>query len=383
MVAVVGSIGKTTSTRAVSVALGEPLHPRMSLNDKAFLPFQFLRFRPGCERGVIEVGIDRPGQMAEFASMVRPDVVLVTAIASQHKRSFKTSDCTRDEKADMVRALPNTGGAILNADDPNVMWMASETAARIITYGRANGADVRLLAVEDRFPEGIALTIETSEGVHTVTSELTGSQMAYPLLAAAATAHAVGCPMQQVVERLASLTAAPGRMQLFRLANGATLVCDYSTSTVDTVDAAIDALANAPARRKLVIFGDLTEVSVSPGDVYRAVGVKVARFASAAAFFGEKAKSYRSGAVQAGLDRNHILVAEKDLGAVIDWARSELREGDVALLKARHNQRFDRIALALRGREVQCRLRSCGAAAVECETCAMLGRDWGERDRLD
>lgn len=383
MVTVVGSLGKTTATRAASVALGIPLYPRMSLNDKAFLPFQVLRISPFARRGIVEVGIDRPGQMIEFSRMVRPDVTLVTAVASQHKRSLGSIERTRDEKADMVRALPASGCAVLNADDPNVMWMGSQTNARILTYGRAADADVRLLSVEDRFPDGLALTIETDEGRRTVVSPLIGAQMAHPLLLAVAAAKAVGIPLSDSARRLEQLTAAPGRMQLFRLDNGALLIGDYSTSSVDTVEAALDALAAAPAKRKLVVLGDLTEVSVSPAEVYRGVGARVAQIAQAAAFFGEKAKSYRSGAIRAGFARDQTFVTKRRLDAIIDWAQNEVREGDVVLLKARHNQRFDRIAHALNGRKVRCNLRSCGAAAIECDACAMLGRSWRDRDRLD
>ena len=68
-----------------------------------------------------------PGQMRQQAAMVRPDLVVVTAIAGDHWRSLSTLDITRNEKAEMVRALKPSGVAILNADDPNVRWMATQT----------------------------------------------------------------------------------------------------------------------------------------------------------------------------------------------------------------------------------------------------------------
>jgi len=135
VVVVVGSAGKTTTTRAVTVALGEPLRPGIGLNDMAFIPFVMMGFPPWVKRAVVEIGIDAKGQMETLARLMRPTICVVTTVGTDHFRSFGTLENTRNEKAKMVRALPSHGVAVLNADDENVLWMAGETSARVVTYG--------------------------------------------------------------------------------------------------------------------------------------------------------------------------------------------------------------------------------------------------------
>jgi UDP-N-acetylmuramoyl-tripeptide--D-alanyl-D-alanine ligase len=95
--------------------------------------------------------------------MIRPNVVVVTCIGSEHNRSFKTLEATRKEKSEMVAILPPTGLAVLNGDDPNVMWMRSRTSARIITYGFGKSNDVRAEDVSHDWPRGMRFTLQTAD----------------------------------------------------------------------------------------------------------------------------------------------------------------------------------------------------------------------------
>jgi UDP-N-acetylmuramoyl-tripeptide--D-alanyl-D-alanine ligase len=129
VVAVVGSFGKTTTSRAVAAALGRD-PDRLKDNYASFVAAALLSIRPRDRHTVIEVGIDRVGQMSRYARLVRPDVVVVTAIGSEHNRSFPDFGVTRNEKAAMVREFGPSGLAVLNGDDVNVQWMKAQTRGR-------------------------------------------------------------------------------------------------------------------------------------------------------------------------------------------------------------------------------------------------------------
>jgi UDP-N-acetylmuramoyl-tripeptide--D-alanyl-D-alanine ligase len=137
VVVVVGSFGKTTTTRALHAALRLPAanYVGMNLNSGAAVAVAVLGLRPGSSRGVIEAGIGRRGRMAGYAHLIRPDIVVVTSIGSEHLSSLGALEVTREEKAEMLRALLPSGSAILNGDDPNVLWMKRRTRARVVTYG--------------------------------------------------------------------------------------------------------------------------------------------------------------------------------------------------------------------------------------------------------
>src|SRR4029078_11316755 len=112
--------GKTTTTRAITLALGRTPHPWLAGNGFSYLALAVLRIRPGGRHTAIEVGISGPGQMAGYAELLRPDIAVVTSIGREHSGTLKSLETTRQEKAELVRALPSSGLAVLNSDDPNV-----------------------------------------------------------------------------------------------------------------------------------------------------------------------------------------------------------------------------------------------------------------------
>lgn len=376
VVVVVGSAGKTTTTRAVTVALGEPLRPGVGLNDMAFMPFIMMGFPPWIGRAVVEVGIDARGQMETFTRLTRPDICVVTTVGTDHFRSLGSIEDTRNEKVKMVKALPSDGVAILNADDENVLWMASQTNARIVTYGTRGTADVLGEQIEPNWPHGTRMRVRVQGRAYPLESPLTGRHLAYPVLAAVAAAYAEGIPIEEACRRLENLRPTPGRMQPIPLANGATLLCDYSTSTLETVEAALQSLQELSAGRRIVVLGDLTEVPGSPGPIYRRMGALLAESVDVAVLFGRDTQPYRTGATRAGMPRESIFEVGRNIREAIEVLSRELRSGDAVLLKARGHQRFNRIAMALSGRDVHCELPVCRAIPTACETCAMAERGW-------
>ena len=130
VIAVTGSFGKSTTARAIAAALDVTEHAWMLSNSWSWIAFALLRIRPGQRHAVIEVGISKPGQMKGYARTVGPDVAVVTAVGSEHHRSLGTLEVTRAEKSWLLQVLPASGAAVLNGDDPNVMWMKQKTASR-------------------------------------------------------------------------------------------------------------------------------------------------------------------------------------------------------------------------------------------------------------
>ena len=160
IVAVVGSFGKSTTTNAVVTALGGTPYPGSQRNISSFLARGLFRIRPGDRHAVLEVGIGEIGEMAPYARMIRPDITVVTSIGSEHNASLGTLEATRREKAAMVRVLPPSGIAVLNGDDPNVLWMRGETGARVVTFGFGEGNDVRASDVSlADWPNGTRFTL--------------------------------------------------------------------------------------------------------------------------------------------------------------------------------------------------------------------------------
>ncbi|MBN2577066.1 MAG: hypothetical protein JXP73_21065 [Deltaproteobacteria bacterium] len=377
-VAVVGSLGKSTTTRAVAAALAVPLHPRFSYNCFSGVALAVLRTRPGQRYAVVEVGIDKPGQMTRYAQVVRPDIVVVTSIASEHHRSLHTLATTRHEKAEMVRALPDHGIAVLNGDDENVLWMRSQTRARVVTFGLGEGNDVRASDVHLDWPRGMRFRLHVGGHTRTLAVRLLGQHMLRPLLAAVAVAHAEGLPLDRIVAPLEQLRPTPGRLEPVCLARDIWILRDDQKAALETVHTALDVLAQIPARRRLVVLGEVTEPPGKQSQIYHDIGVRLGSVASLAVMVARNRsrRSYTAGAVRSGMPRSSLLDAKGSTRTATAMLREVLAPGDVVLLKARLDQHFERIVLALLGRNVQCDIRQCHIRRVSCAECPMLEPGW-------
>ncbi len=335
-----------------------------------------LRLRPYDRHAVIEVGIDGMGQMASYARMIRPDITIVTSIGSEHNRSLRTLEITRTEKSEMVRILPATGLAVINADDPNVRWVAKQTRARVITFGFDEASDIRASEVTLDWPHGTRFRLHAAGVTRDLRVRLVGRHMVYPILAAVAVALAEGFALDHTLATLEELTPTPGRLEPVRLGNGAFLLRDDCKSPLETVEAALDILSEIPAKQRIVVLGDMQELPGSQRPIYRQVGERIAKIASVAIFVGgQSCKSYVGGAKHGGLPRQRIINVGTSVLKALEALRGELGPGDVVLIKGRVSQHLERVALALAGRTVQCDIAFC-KADVTCERCPMLERGW-------
>ena len=373
VVAVIGSLGKSTTTRAVAAAIGhrEPDGVSNALNA---LAFDLLNHSPWSSHAVLEAGINGPGFMKKWAAMLHPDIVVVTSIASDHILSFGTLENTRNEKAEMLRGLSPEKTAILNADDPNVMWMAGQTEARIVTCGFSDTADVRALNFEILPSGSMSFLIEAEGQFYPIRVSVLGRHMVFPILAAVAVALFEKKDLSETCRVLEKIHPQEGRMQTEKLASGAVLIRDDFKSNMESVQAALDTLKEYPAKRKILVLGGVSEIKNSDRyEYYRKLGKEIASSTDYSCLFLRKNnfRRCRNEAVAAGMDSEKIKRVGYDPLEAVSLLPAGLGDGDVILVKGRSEHRTARLSLHLMGRCVQCRLPSCHIA-VDCEKCELL-----------
>ncbi len=379
VVAITGSLGKTTTTRAVFRALGGRGPEPSQFNARTALVHALVVRARGHTHAAIEVGISRAGQMAAYARMLRPDIAVVTSISGEHIRSFGTLAAIRAEKSEMVRSLPATAVAVINGDDPMVCSMQGLTRARVVTFGVGESNNVRASGIELDWPNGTRFTLHAEGEKREVRTRLLGRHMVYPVLAAVAVGLAERFSLDRIVPALETMGPTPARMEPVLLPNGAVVLRDEHKASPETVEAALDVLSDIPARRRIVVLGDLSDLPGGVGPVYRHVGERVARVASLAVFACRSRRNlrpYRSGAVRGGLPTSAIVHARDGVLGIAELLRSELGPGDVVLVKGRYDEHLGRVALALAGRDVRCDVRVCDARVILCDRCPMLERGW-------
>jgi UDP-N-acetylmuramyl pentapeptide synthase len=374
IVAITGTFGKTTTSLATEAVLASPRHPS---NFRTHLAWRLLRVRRGDPPSVFEVGISRPGQMAGYARLLAPRVVVVTAIGSEHRTSFGTLERIAAEKGRLLERLGPSGVAILNGDDPRVAAMAGTTRGRVVTYGFDAGRDVRAEAPRLDWPHGMRFELVTGSGSRPGFVPALGRPAVAAALAAIAVARALGQDDETTLRRLAGFAPAPGRLRPVELANGAWLLRDDYKGEIETIEAALDLLAEIPARRRLVVLGPITEPPHPQRSAYRRIGERLGAGVDRVVGCGPYRSAFEAlaaGARAAGMARQSIRfhpTVEEAAQAV----QSEIAAGDVVLLKAQTNLKFERIALALAGVRVNCKIRRC-YLGFECASCPMLERGW-------
>ena len=277
----------------------------------------------------------------------------------------------------MVAALGARGTAVLNGDDPNVLWMRGATSARIVTYGFAASCDVRADNVRLDWPAGTRFRLSAFGEEREAFARLIGRHSLYAALAAVAVARSESVPLDEALGRLESLPPTIGRMQPVALPGGAWVLRDDYKSTPETIHSALDVLAEVPAVRRLALLGNVWEEPVPLASTYRALGARVARLASLVVVVGKGRASYRAGALEAGMAPTSIIDGEDSPQAIAAVLRPLLRAGDVLLIKGHRAQRLGRVCLLLQGQAVRCGIPDCHLRTVNCEDCPMLKTGWG------
>lgn len=375
VVSVVGSFGKTTTTRALIAALGCRAHQRTGLNCWNHVAEALLRVSPEDSYAVLEIGIDGPGQMEQYARMVRPDVTVVTSIGSEHHRSLGSLSVTREEKSLMVRILGERGIAVLNGDDENVRWIRDHTRATVLTFGFEEANDVFATDVVET--EGsTAFRLHSAASSRSMQVRFVGRHTIYAVLAAAAVVEAEGLPFVDAGAALEQMGPTPGRMQPVTLANGVTLLRDDYKSSLETVNAALDTFSHISERRKIAVFGEVSEPPGSQGPIYRQIGHRLAAIADTAIFVGGNFQRYAAGAVAGGMPRSALVDAGSSVLEATRQLLARMRERDLVLIKGRDTQRLERIACRLEGQQVRCDISFCPTRLTSCSRCPMLARGW-------
>ena len=278
VVAITGSVGKTSTKDLLVATLGGvgTVHASpASFNNAIGVPLTLLG-ATGTEWALVaEIGTNAPGEIADLAALARPEVGVVTAVAAAHTAAFGTVDGVAREKSELVAALPPSGAAVLNADDPRVAAMAARTEAQVVTYGFDEG-DVRAGAVT--LDSGLRASFElaTPWGRAPVRLQAAGLHTAHNALGAAAAALVLGVDIVAVTDGLGRAELSPWRMAVATAPSGALVINDAYNANPASAAAALRALAAAPARRRIAVLGVMAELGDHHGAEHAAVAALAA-----------------------------------------------------------------------------------------------------------
>ena len=274
VVGITGSVGKTTTKDLLQGCLASSF--RVAANERSFnnelgLPLTLLNAPDDVEWTVLEMGARGAGHITRLTEIGRPDVGIVTSVAMAHVEYFGDLEGVAKAKRELVIALPSTGVAVLNADDPYVARMASVSPCPVLRYAVGGDADVRAerVILDDDLRPRFHMT--TPWGAAEVGLALHGLQQVPNALAAAAAALWCGSPLDGVVAALGSATGSPLRMEVRRIPDGPVLVVDCYNANPASTEAALRSMAALQAGRKVALLGLMAELGTETEAEHRRV----------------------------------------------------------------------------------------------------------------
>ncbi|MFJ2770195.1 UDP-N-acetylmuramoyl-tripeptide--D-alanyl-D-alanine ligase [Streptomyces sp. NPDC087300] len=353
LVALTGSVGKTSSKDLLAQVLrrhAPTVWTPGSLNNEIGLPLTALSATDETRFLVLEMGARGIGHIRYLTGLTPPKIGLVLNVGTAHIGEFGGREQIAVAKGELVESLPADGAAVLNADDPLVRAMASRTKARVLLFGEAADADVRAENVRLTENGQPAFTLHTPSGCSDVTLRLYGEHHVSNALAAAAVAHELGMSVDEIALALSEAgTLSRWRMEVTERPDGVTIVNDAYNANPESMRAALRALvAMGKGRRTWAVLGHMAELGDEGLAEHDAVGRLAVRLnvSKLVAVGGREASWLQLGAYNEG-SWGEESVHVSDAQAAIDLLRSELRTGDVVLVKASRSVGLEKVAAAL------------------------------------
>ncbi|MEV7564205.1 UDP-N-acetylmuramoyl-tripeptide--D-alanyl-D-alanine ligase [Streptomyces tanashiensis] len=361
VVALTGSAGKTSTKDLIAQVLDRhapTVWTPGSLNNEIGLPLTALRASDETRHLVLEMGARGIGHIRYLTGLTPPRIGLVLNVGTAHIGEFGGREQIAQAKGELVEALPSAeegGIAVLNADDPLVRAMASRTKARVTLFGEADEAAVRAENVHLTENGQPSFRLHTPTGCSDVTLRLYGEHHVSNALAAAAVAHELGMPVEEIATALSEAgTLSRWRMEVTERPDGVTIVNDAYNANPESMRAALRALAamgraaQARGARTWAVLGKMAELGDASLVEHDAVGRLAVRLnVSKLVAVGDREASWlQLGAYNEG-SWGEESVHVSDAQAAVDLLRSELRPGDVVLVKASRSVGLEKVALAL------------------------------------
>lgn len=376
VVMITGSVGKTSTKDAIAAVLATRFYVRKSeksFNSEFGVPFTILGVGSPWKNPfawlsvaknavallvlpnhypnmlVLEVGADRPGDLARILRIATPDAVAVTRLPEipVHVEAYPTPDAVREEEFSPAYALVAGAPLVIPAGDSYAQNSAKRTSARIISYGTTERADLRISEISFSESNGKVNGMQANISANGETRGCfvrgsAGEAQLLPLAAALAIAQAFDIPLQDALVALNSYETPPGRSRLLAGRNGSVVIDDSYNSSPAAVEEALKTLRSFPhATRRIAVLGDMLELGRYSVREHQRIAELAGESADLIVTVGIRARAF------AVLSKNVEVMRFDNSSAAALALPATVREGDVILVKGSQSIRTERIIEAL------------------------------------
>lgn len=356
VIAITGSAGKTTvkEMAAAIISIGHSvLKTSGNLNNLIGLPLTLFRLESGNEFAVLEMGMNRPGEIARLTEIARPDVACITNIGEAHLEGLGSIEGVAQAKGELFKGASPSCWLVVNADDPRVVELADRCSQEKVTFGFSESAQVWASDVVFGGENGTSFVLHIGKERRAMRIASCGDHNVRNALAAAAIGVCAGIAVDDIVRGLTAWEPYSQRFQIKTTPEGIKVVDDTYNANPSSMRAALETVGQmAPGKRTVAILGDMLELGDHSPVAHREVGKTAAATGFSYLFaMGRQAEQVVSGARSEGM-------AETQIGALTDHGeavariralskQNELGIGDWILVKGSRGMRMEVVVQGL------------------------------------
>ena len=376
VIAITGSIGKTSTKEAIFSVLNTKFRVQRSagsMNSEFGLPLTILEIESGFSSArlwawlllkafwhslskmhsdilLVELGVDKPGDMDELTALVRPDIAVITNIAPVHmdEGQFNTLESIFEEKSKLAYRISENGKVLLNIDNPFLKHLAKNLPKkRILTYGRdADKVDFSASGISQTI-DGLAFRFNVfgRENSHfEVKTGILGKHNVYTLVPAIVIGLTLGMAPEEILQGINKFQLPPGRLNFVPAVKEAMFLDGSYNSSPEAVKAALETLAEiAGEKRKVAILGNMNELGENSKKMHEDIGEIIPATCDVLVSVGAQARIFAQKAQEKGMPEKNIFTF-KNVAEAIAGFGNILKEDDLVLVKgSQNNVRLERL----------------------------------------
>ncbi len=366
MIGITGSCGKTSTASFLGKIISDysPCQVGVDNNTRGAVIKSIQKTSRAHGFLVQEVAVAAPGDMADIIPLLLPDIGVVTTIGQDHYSNFRTLEATAAEKAGLIKSLPESGVAVLNADDPNVIAMSEFARCRVLTYGVFESADVQGSDIRSDWPDRLSLNVTFKGESVRIKTGLFGDLLTPSVLAAVTGALAAGFDLQQSARSLEGIETFDRRMSIHHTPSGMWFVNDAFKAPYWSIEKVVSLLKQAKAPRKTFVLGSFSDTPGSMSTKYRRLAKLGLAVADRVILVGEKSKHIQKLITPELSDRLFAIASvEKACQLIADTAVKD----ELVLIKSNKLPHLERLIYG-QSAELKCWKEACDKT-INCKKC--------------
>ncbi len=358
VIAITGSVGKTSTKDIIASIMSEKykvLKTEGNMNNHIGLPMTILKLKEQ-EAMVVEMGMDHAGEIRVLTNIAHPTMCVISNVGSSHIKTLGSRENILKAKLEILEGASKEAPIAINNDNDllNNWIKTNKTTHKIITYGIENQSDVMAKDIES-FEDKSIFTLEinnkkyASAQCQKLEIPVGGKHFVYNALSAICVGLENNIEIEKIIEGIKKVELTKRRMEIVKSGNGVTIINDTYNANYESMKAGLEYLHNVKGDRKIAILGDMLNLGDFEKELHEKIGEEVVKSeVSVLITVGEASKNIVKKALELGEIINLKICECKTNEEAIKFAKEELREGDIVLVKASNAMHFDEIVKGIK-----------------------------------